>query len=57
MIAPADNKELFRREYDDLRLIKLVRQLNPQSTLREIDNEKPTTYTRNRLRNKRESSK
>lgn len=39
-----------RRDKDKLKLIKLIRQIKPQSTSREIDDEKPATYDRNRLR-------
>lgn len=44
---PDDHK---RRERDKLKLIKLIRELKPQSTSREIDDEEPATYDRNRLR-------
>ena len=37
------------KRHVDYKLIKLIRALKPQSTLREID-EKPATYDRNRLR-------
>jgi hypothetical protein len=35
---------------NDLRLIALIRQLKPQSTSREIENEEPAVYTYARLR-------
>ena len=38
------------RHRDEHKLIKLMRQLTPQSTSREIDDEEPATYTGNRMR-------
>ncbi len=47
-LARFDNTPL--KSNDNYKLIKLIRQLKPQSTSREIENEEPATYRRNRLR-------
>ena len=46
----ADWPDDERRQKDNLKLINMIRKLTPQSTSREIDDEKPAPYDRNRLR-------
>lgn len=48
MIALINFDELPVRD-DNMKLIKLIRQISPKSTSREIDDEKSFTYYHNRL--------
>lgn len=49
MIALARFDNIPLKSNDAYKLIALMRQLKPQSTPREIENEEPTTYRRNRI--------